>query len=550
MAVVQISKIQHRRGKAGSSAIPQLASAELGWAIDTQKLYIGNGAVSEGAPGVGNTEILTEKSNIFELLSTYTYKGPTDVIKQTGEFIAEPIKRTLQQRLDDIVSIKSFGAKGDGIQDDTKALQRAIDQLFINTDKADKRTRVGLKIDAGEYKITDTIFVPPFATILGDGKNKTTIKLYTNPNDLNPTARPIFQTVDGTSTPGTYVKYSNIQNSTRPKHIVIKGMTLEVDSAVAVHDAILKADCLTESLIDGVEFVSDWQKDDGYDSTKCGIEFRAIGATTSENVIIQNSEFRMLSVGIFSVQDVRTITVNDSYFDFMQVGIDLARTSTVSGNQSLGPRHFIVKNNKFNRIMDFGFAVHKPVSTLEPIGHISNANIFLDVGNNMNGQDSPQTSVIKFASPLCESIGDTFERESEINKPTLLSVPFKPLVDGYHYTKGKVNEFSLAEVDALTTFSKLPFTDKKIAYVDYLIVKTTGQATTRQGRLTITIQDNTNINVTDNFSHTGSSDGGVEFGAVLDDLDSTAGSETVNIQYRNLIGNGVGTLTYAISYFA
>ena len=40
MADVQISKIQHRRGKAGSSAIP--ISAELGWAIDTQKLYIGN----------------------------------------------------------------------------------------------------------------------------------------------------------------------------------------------------------------------------------------------------------------------------------------------------------------------------------------------------------------------------------------------------------------------------------------------------------------------------------------------------------------------------
>ena len=471
MAVVQISKIQHRRGKAGSSAIPQLASAELGWAIDTQKLYIGNGSVSEGAPGVGNTEILTEKSNIFELLSTYTYKGPTEVVKQTGEFIAEPIKRTLQQRLDDIVSIKSFGAKGDGTTDDTKALQRAIDQLFINTDKADERTRVGLHIDAGEYKITDTIYIPPFATLLGDGKGKTKIKLYTNPNDLSPTARSILQTVDGTSTPGTYVKYSNIQNSTRPKHIVIRGMTLEVDSAVTVHDAILKADCMTESLIDSVEFVSDWEKDDGYDATKSGIEFRAIGATTSENVIIKNSEFRMVSVGIYSIQDVRTITVADSYFDFMQVGIDLGRTSTGTGNQALGPRHFIVKNNKFNRIMDFGFAVHKPVSTLEPIGHISTANVFLDVGNNMNGQDSPQTSVIKFAGPLCESIGDTFERESEINKPTLLSVPFKPLVDGYHYTKGRVNEFTLSEVDALTTFSKLPFTDKKIAYVDYLIVK-------------------------------------------------------------------------------
>jgi len=62
MAIVQISQIKHRRGT--SENLPQLASAELGWSIDSQQLYIGNGTLEEGAPEVGNTEILTQYSNI------------------------------------------------------------------------------------------------------------------------------------------------------------------------------------------------------------------------------------------------------------------------------------------------------------------------------------------------------------------------------------------------------------------------------------------------------------------------------------------------------
>jgi len=62
MAIVQISQIKHRRGTGEN--LPQLASAELGWAVDTQKLYVGNGTLAEGAPEIGNTEILTEHSNL------------------------------------------------------------------------------------------------------------------------------------------------------------------------------------------------------------------------------------------------------------------------------------------------------------------------------------------------------------------------------------------------------------------------------------------------------------------------------------------------------
>ena len=64
MAIVQISQIKHRRGLAenGPGNGLQLASAELGWNVDTQELYIGNGTLAEGAPEVGNTAILTAVS--------------------------------------------------------------------------------------------------------------------------------------------------------------------------------------------------------------------------------------------------------------------------------------------------------------------------------------------------------------------------------------------------------------------------------------------------------------------------------------------------------
>jgi hypothetical protein len=60
VAVIQISRIQHRRGL--EADLPNLASAELGYSVDTRKLYIGNGTIEEGAPSLGRTEVLTQYS--------------------------------------------------------------------------------------------------------------------------------------------------------------------------------------------------------------------------------------------------------------------------------------------------------------------------------------------------------------------------------------------------------------------------------------------------------------------------------------------------------
>ena len=160
MAVIQISRIQIRRGqKNQGSGIPQLAGGELGWAMDSQEMFIGNGSVAEGAPLVGNTKVLTEHDNLFELADQYTYKSGSTI--QTGDTIQYSYQRSLTTRLDDIVSTKAFGALGDDTDQTTK-LQRAIDQLFLNpSTKGTEQARVILVVEPGLYQLSDSLKLPP-----------------------------------------------------------------------------------------------------------------------------------------------------------------------------------------------------------------------------------------------------------------------------------------------------------------------------------------------------------------------------------------------------
>jgi len=220
MAVVQISKIQHRRGRKNSgSSLPQLASGEIGWAIDTQELFIGNGSVSEGAPFVGNTKILTEHDNILDLALQYQYKR-NDATIQTGPTASQPVQRTVQERLDDVVSVKSFGAVGNGVADDTLAIQRAIDQLYINVATVGSTSsRIALTFEAGIYKITGPLRIPPYATLVGAGREKTVIRQTGN--------FPLAYTINSSSTPGTYKDFTDLTFNNQAQQIRVEGMTLE-----------------------------------------------------------------------------------------------------------------------------------------------------------------------------------------------------------------------------------------------------------------------------------------------------------------------------------
>ncbi len=142
--------------------MPQLSSAELAWAVDTQELFIGNGSVAEGAPYVGNTRVLTEHDNLLELAGSYKFAEP-DVS------ITASVFRSIQSKLDEIeVSLTDFGPEPDPSTDHSSYLQTALSQLFQN---ADTRFRKKLKIPNGHYYFTTVLKIPSNVIIEGETRN-------------------------------------------------------------------------------------------------------------------------------------------------------------------------------------------------------------------------------------------------------------------------------------------------------------------------------------------------------------------------------------------
>jgi hypothetical protein len=160
MAVVQISKIQVRRGQKNSnSGVPQLSSAEFAWAVDSQELFIGNGSVLEGAPYVGNTKILTEHDNILDLASSYQFASDDTSITLS-------VPRSLQSKIDEIqVSVADFNAVGDGSTDCVAAFETAFTQLFRNANSNFKKV---LLIPNGEYLFSSDLTIPDGVILQGE----------------------------------------------------------------------------------------------------------------------------------------------------------------------------------------------------------------------------------------------------------------------------------------------------------------------------------------------------------------------------------------------
>lgn len=209
MAVIQISKIQQRRGKKLEVGIPQLSSGEMAWAIDTQELFIGNGSLAEGSPYVGNTKILTEHDNILELASSYRFANDDAAITFSTS-------RTLQSKIDEIeVSILDFGSPIDGSTDCTEAFNNAFIELFQSV--GNEKYRKVLKIPNGTYLFTQVLNIPSNAHIRGETKENVILDI---------TAGVQFITQDGTDVFG-------FDSSNRPENIHISNLTFRyVDSGV------------------------------------------------------------------------------------------------------------------------------------------------------------------------------------------------------------------------------------------------------------------------------------------------------------------------------
>jgi hypothetical protein len=259
MAVIQISKIQQRRGQKLQSGIPQLSSGELAWAVDTQELFIGNGSLLEGAPYVGNTRILTEHDNILELSSSYRFAND-DVS------ITFSTSRSLQSKLDEVqVSILDFGQGilADGSTDCTDTFEIAFAELFQNTNQQFRKVLI---VPNGRYIFSRPLIIP--SNVILRGETRDGVILDVGANGI------VFASADNS----LEVEFTG---SNRPENISISNLTIYSEGGETDITG------LKSSVFENVKFISDYKIGDNIlEAVTPFVEYDISRISTGGNVTI------------------------------------------------------------------------------------------------------------------------------------------------------------------------------------------------------------------------------------------------------------------------
>ena len=593
MAIVQISRITQRQGLLDDLPQP-LAGAEFGWAVDQRKLFIGNGEVADGAPVVGNTEVLTEFSDVLALSSVYTYEGQAAGYEvQTGPTSGDPVSQSIQSRLDSFAVSTVFGAVGDGDTDVTAAINRALFQMFCV--QANTQIRRSLFFPAGTYIITDTIKVPPYAKLCGDGADSTiflfevqiwaantgyaegvlvkvesltpgVFNYYRSVAEVPPTGIAIGNTAywDSTTLP-TYVieTADSLQqtgvnigqgNAVSPRNVEISGMTFQT-TEVGSHQ-ICNLERVQQCYFDSVNFVgplTEQDLDTDIDNFSC-VVFNGTSQVPPTQITLDKCKFIGATYAVSTDQLVKGVTISNGWMNTLYQGVYLGDTTVVNG----GPTGVRIVHNEFDNIFAEGIVMEN--CSLNASAY----NTFYDVGNNFFGVTLPQTPIININADSNLSIGDLFQRNDTqaLTQPRIqiynLATAAIPQSTGYSgtsklqlgsYSQGvgqqelledAVTDEPLFSVDVSTPTSQGGFSSFS---VNYTIKRETAGATMalRTGMLNVQSAGGYAVSYSDEYSENAST--GIT-------LSVTQAGDAVTVQYTATSTTFDGTIYYSITHFA
>jgi hypothetical protein len=535
MAVVQISKIQLRRGQKNSqSGIPQLSSAEMAWAVDTQELFIGNGAVSEGAPYVGNTKILTEHDNLLELISGYRF-GNDD------PSILNSVNRSLQSKLDEYVSIADYGVISDGSTDCSDQFEQAFTDLFRNVDDRYKKT---LTIPNGTYLLSRDIEIPSNARIQGESKTGSVLLIENN------NIRLITESGSG---------LSEFNSTNRPQNIYISNLTIKRASGQVVLSG-LRSSTFDNVLFEGQHFL-------GRSILGLEVEPSAIfwennlAGTIVSDLHFNNCSFNQNSVSIKCLQSILTrseISFNNCYFETGNTGVFIQGIQ----NQETNWKFF---NCKFKEIEASTFRSTQGKNT------IIESSSFINCGNGANNTSSPVTNIIFFGQKDGNLVIDcSFDRQQNFGIVGSDDVP--SISEVYNSSFVNIIDRIRAPIFLSNAFIPLAILSSfnKFIYIRYVL--TVGDYN-RTGRITLVVDNSLSfVGITDDYifsDNTALSGGGsimsnFQFTAELrsnSDIvrlntdDSSGSLDTVVLFYKNPILSGGDTelfreISFDVSYGA
>lgn len=528
MAIVQVSRITHRKGLGEN--LPQLAGAELGWALDERRLFIGNGTLEEGAPVIGNTEILTELSDVAAL-TNYIYRGTAaGYTAQTGSTASDTIVRTVQERLDDIASVKNFGAVGDGIADDTDAINRALFQIFCVQDN--DRSRRSLFFPAGTYKITKTIIIPSYARLIGEGADSTIIQL--NTGDTSNLSLYVARLGDSLQQTDAGI---GTNGAVAPRNIELQSMTLRARKATDV----LLIEAATQCSFSNVNFEGPLTRN-SIDADKnadniAGIRVSNVAAPVSNSLTFESCGFRNLTYGVNTDSEIKSVTIANGLFDTLYQGIVLG-SGTVSVD---GPNGFRATGNKFDNIYKEGIVFNNVTM------NVSAHNVFYDVGNDFT--TSPSSPCITIGNDNNISMYDLFSRtDSQAQTQTRVSVvggtvSTSSQIQIGHYSRETGKSFVLADNAADQTIVAVSTDNVRAFRIDYTVTR---QAAVRHGTIMVTAH-NSNSTL-DSLTYCDDYAENLDTGIVLSVEQVT--NSRAEFKYSSNNTGAPGTLTYSISHLA
>jgi hypothetical protein len=498
MAVIEIARIQVRRGQEGTTGMPQLEAGEFGWAEDTQHLYIGK-RIAEGANSDENSRILTEFDlrNISDLLSSastatintlYQYRAGVSYVNTASGV------RTLQNKQDDIVNLADFKVIPSSTATDISTYLKAAVQTLFNNNTNVADTRRTLRIPAGNYIITKAIDLPPYTTLVGEGMGITTLILSsTNTN--------MFRTVDGL---GTAFDGGMRTGSTSSRNILISNMTLAYAAGNVNDNALLSLDNTENPILEKIRFttVGTSLSSSTFYSTGTAVALRgSIGSDESsficKNIIIKNCHFDSMRLGIYGYGSVSRPIIDNNLMSNLGKGIYFTASST----SDIPPLNMIASKNKFRFILNQ--AIHVTTNT-NRTNHISSENTFHYVGNNGSMPDetitTTSTSIMTFETDGNVSNNDSFSRrESADINPNFY---YNPFVSGGGTTK--INS-SLPRYKIISSGTadqsviKIPLTRyDQAGYIDYQLVNS---SVSRKGQLLLNISADGYASVSDYYNY-------------------------------------------------
>jgi hypothetical protein len=139
----------------------------------------------------------------------------------------------------DILNVKDFGAKGDGVSDDTLAIQKAIDST--------NRDFQIVYLPKGTYLVSDTIQLGRAKTIQGANINTTIIRLKNRSSGFRKTPKPLLRSMyNNNQTFSVYIRDLTIDTGKNNSQAI--GIQYNTHNNGAIDNVIIKSEDLSGSI--------------------------------------------------------------------------------------------------------------------------------------------------------------------------------------------------------------------------------------------------------------------------------------------------------------